>query len=143
MDITTQFSPWTSLVGGILIGLSAGLFILLNGRVAGISGLLGSLLSPGEEGFSEKSLFLLGLFVTPLIGYLVELPGAIKVDTPWYLLVIAGLLVGLGTGYGSGCTSGHGVCGLSRLSKRSFVAVGCFMAAGFATVYLTRHSLGV
>lgn len=138
-----DFTPWSALAGGALIGLAAALFILANGRIAGISGLLGSLLQRGSEGRGEKALFLLGLLLAPLLwGAFHTLP-SIRFATGVPGLVLAGLLVGLGTRYGSGCTSGHGVCGISRLSPRSIVATLCFMAAGFATVHVLRHVLGV
>lgn len=137
-----NFTPWTSLAGGGLIGLAASLFVLANGRIAGISGLLGSVMQFDSEGWIEKALFLLGLLLAPLVwGSLAVLP-KIEIKTEWSALIIAGLLVGVGTRYGSGCTSGHGVCGISRLSPRSIVATVCFMTAGFATVYVTRHVLG-
>lgn len=137
-----SFTPWASLAGGVLIGLSAGFFAVMNGRIAGISGLLGSLLE-GGEGRSEKFLFILGLLLTPVLwGLFGELP-AMEFQSGWLALVVAGLLVGVGTRYGAGCTSGHGVCGLSRLSPRSLVATAAFMAAGFATVFTLRHLLGV
>lgn len=136
-----NFTPWTSLAGGILIGLAASLFVLGNGRIAGISGLLGSVLE-GGEGRGEKALFLLGLLLAPLLwGLFTALP-AIEFQSDWPGLVLAGLLVGIGTRYGAGCTSGHGVCGISRLAPRSLVATLVFMAAGFATVYIVRHLLG-
>lgn len=137
-----NFTPWTSLGGGALIGLAASLFVLANGRIAGISGLLGSVMQLDSEGWSEKALFLLGILLAPLLwGALTVLP-EIEIKTEWPALIIAGLLVGVGTRYGSGCTSGHGVCGVSRLSPRSIVATVCFMTAGFATVYVIRHVLG-
>lgn len=136
------FTPWSALAGGALIGLAAALFALANGRVAGISGLLGSLLQSGSEGRGEKALFLLGLLVAPLLwGLFAALP-AIEFEAGAAGLIVAGLLVGIGTRYGSGCTSGHGVCGISRLSPRSLVATLCFMGAGFATVFVLRHLLG-
>lgn len=138
----SQFTPWASLAGGALIGLAAGLFVLANGRVAGISGLIGSLLSRQREGWLEKGLFLLGLMLAPLLWQVfAELP-AIRFEGNGVLLAAAGLLVGIGTRYGAGCTSGHGVCGLSRLSRRSLVATLCFMGSGFATVFVIRHLLG-
>lgn len=137
-----NFTPWTSLAGGALIGLSAGVFVMANGRIAGISGLLGSLLQADREGWSEKVLFLLGLLAAPLLWGLFAVLPEIEVTAEWPALIIAGLLVGVGTRYGSGCTSGHGVCGISRLSPRSIVATVCFMTAGFATVYVIRHVLG-
>jgi len=136
------FTPWSSLAGGVLIGLSAALLILGSGRVAGISGIVGGLLKPGGPDTSWRLAFLGGLLVAPLLWRLfAELPEAQPV-TGGGMLVVAGLLVGVGTRYGSGCTSGHGVCGLSRLSPRSLVATLAFMGAGFATVYIVRHLLG-
>ena len=137
-----NFTPWTALAGGVLIGAAAGLFVVLNGRIAGISGLLASLLERGAEGRGEKALFLLGILLAPLCWLLMaELPAA-EFQPNWLGLLAAGLLVGFGTRYGSGCTSGHGVCGISRLSPRSIVATLAFMAAGFATVFVLRHLLG-
>lgn len=137
-----NFTPWTALAGGVLIGAAAGLFVVLNGRIAGISGLLASLLERGAEGRGEKALFLLGILLAPLCWLLMaELPAA-EFQTNWLGLLAAGLLVGIGTRYGSGCTSGHGVCGISRLSPRSIFATLAFMAAGFATVFVLRHLLG-
>lgn len=136
------FTPWSSLAGGVLIGLSAALLILGSGRVAGISGIVGGLLKPGGPDTTWRLAFLGGLLAAPLLWRLfAELPEAQPV-TGGGLLVVAGLLVGIGTRYGSGCTSGHGVCGLSRLSPRSLVATLAFMGAGFATVYVVRHLLG-
>ena len=137
-----SFTPWISLSGGALIGLSVSLFALANGRIAGISGLLGSLMQFDKEGRCEKVLFLLGLLLAPLLWGLFAVLPAIEINAQWPALVIAGLLVGVGTRYGSGCTSGHGVCGIARLSPRSIVATLCFMAAGFTTVYVMRHVLG-
>ncbi|MHA6637653.1 YeeE/YedE family protein [Stutzerimonas frequens] len=137
-----NFTPWTALAGGVLIGAAASLFVLLNGRIAGISGLLASLLEPGAEGRGEKLLFLLGLLLAPLVWVLFGRLPVLEFQSGWFGLLIAGLLVGVGTRYGSGCTSGHGVCGISRLSARSIVATLAFMAAGFGTVYVLRHLLG-
>ncbi|TXR40193.1 YeeE/YedE family protein [Ectopseudomonas mendocina] len=137
-----SFTPWSALAGGALIGLAASLFALLNGRVAGISGLLGSLLQRGAEGRGEKAAFLLGLLLAPLLwGVFAALP-PIDFEADSLGLIVAGLLVGIGTRYGLGCTSGHGVCGISRLSPRSLLATLCFMATGFATVFVLRHLLG-
>ncbi|MBN0979491.1 YeeE/YedE family protein [Pseudomonas hygromyciniae] len=134
-----NFTPWSSLGGGALIGLAASLFVLVNGRIAGISGLIGSVMQLSSEGWKEKALFLLGLLLAPLLwGAFTVLP-EIAISAEWPTLIIAGLLVGVGTRYGSGCTSGHGVCGISRLSARSITATMCFMFAGFATVYIIRH----
>lgn len=137
-----HFTPGSSLAGGALIGLAASLFVLANGRIAGISGLLGSVLQRDGEGRSEKALFLLGLLVAPLVwGLFAALP-SLEFQNGVFGLVSAGLLVGIGTRYGAGCTSGHGVCGISRLSGRSLVATLCFMVSGFATVFVLRHLWG-
>lgn len=136
-----NFTPWSALAGGALIGLAASLFAVMNGRIAGISGLLGSLLEAGE-GRGEKGLFLLGVLLAPLLWQVFSHLPEVHIDTGWLALIIAGLLVGLGSRYGAGCTSGHGVCGLSRLSPRSLAATLVFMAAGFATVFILRHLLG-
>jgi uncharacterized membrane protein YedE/YeeE len=138
-----HFSPWSALAGGALIGLAAALLLLANGRIAGISGLLGSLLARGGEGRTEKALFLLGLVLAPLLWQLLRPLPEIEFQASWPGLLLAGLLVGLGSRYGAGCTSGHGVCGISRLSARSLAATVAFMAAGFATVFVLRHLLGV
>ncbi|MCB1999404.1 MAG: YeeE/YedE family protein [Burkholderiaceae bacterium] len=135
----THFTPWASLAGGIVIGLASAVFILLGGRVLGISGILGGLLArrPGDVGWRLS--FLLGLLAAPLAYAVFAQPVVPRIDAGWATLIVAGLLVGAGTRYGSGCTSGHGVCGLSQLSPRSLVATLSFMGAGFATVYLVRH----
>jgi uncharacterized protein len=135
------FTPGAALAGGVLIGLAAVTFMLLNGRIAGISGVLGGLLTPRRGDVGWRVAFLLGLLVAPLVYALFATLPALHFDTSTGGLVAAGLLVGLGTRYGSGCTSGHGVCGLSRLSPRSLVATLLFMAAGFATVFVVRHLL--
>jgi len=137
----THFTPWTALAGGLLLGVAAAAFILVNGRVLGISGILGGLLVPRRRDASWRLSFLLGLALAPATLALLA-PGLIsvpRIEAGHLTIVVAGLLVGLGTRYGSGCTSGHGVCGLSRLSPRSLVATLSFMAAGFATVYVVRH----
>jgi uncharacterized membrane protein YedE/YeeE len=138
----SHFTPWASLAGGILLGLASALFILVNGRILGISGILGGLLTlkPSEAGW--RVAFMLGMLAAPATLSWVAPPdllSAPRIDASYALVVIAGLLVGFGTRLGSGCTSGHGVCGLSRLSPRSLVATGSFMAAGFSMVYVMRH----
>lgn len=138
----THFTPWMSLAGGILIGLSAALFVLFNGRIAGISGILGGLLQWPKGDIAWRTAFLLGLIGAPLVYSLFAPLPAVRVDAGSVTLVVAGLLVGIGTRYGAGCTSGHGVCGISRLSPRSLVATAAFMAAGFATVFIVRHLIG-
>jgi uncharacterized membrane protein YedE/YeeE len=136
-----HFTPLASLLGGVMIGLASIGLALFNGRIAGISGILGGLL-PAERGdWAWRVAFLLGLLAAPWAFGLVQPMPPVHVGASTPLLVIAGLLVGLGTRYAGGCTSGHGVCGLSRLSLRSLVATLSFMGAGFATVYLMRHLL--
>ena len=134
-----NFTPWTALAGGALIGLAASLLILLNGRIAGISGILGGLLRPGPGEIAWRAAFLIGLVAAPWLYVLAAPLPSVRIDVSEGMLIAAGLLVGLGTRYGAGCTSGHGVCGLSRLSVRSLAATTGFMAAGFATVYVVRH----
>lgn len=136
------FTPWSSLAGGVLIGVAAAMFVLLNGRIAGISGVLGGLLRPAAGDVAWRIAFVAGLVATPLLWLSFADRPQPTIDAGWGALVAAGLLVGIGTRYGSGCTSGHGVCGLSRLSPRSLVATLAFMGAGFVTVYLLRHVLG-
>ena len=138
----SNFTPWSSLAGGLLIGLAAALFLLLNGRIAGISGILGGLLRPAAGDMAWRVAFILGLVGAPLLFQLFSPLPAVQIDADTATLVAAGLLVGVGTRYGSGCTSGHGVCGLSRLSPRSLVATVAFMAAGFVTVFIVRHLIG-
>ena len=134
-----NFTPWASLAGGMLIGLSAAVFVLFNGRIAGISGILGGLLEWPKGDVAWRVAFLAGLIGAPLVyGAVLTLP-EVRIDADIPTLIIAGLLVGVGTRYGSGCTSGHGVCGLSRMSPRSLVATVAFMLAGFATVFVVRH----
>ncbi|NBW89062.1 MAG: YeeE/YedE family protein [Gammaproteobacteria bacterium] len=136
-----HFTPLASLLGGIMLGVAAVGFILLNGRILGISGILGGLLVPRSGDTSWRLSFLSGLLVAPITMSLLapEIVRAPRIDSDNATVVLAGLLVGLGTLYGSGCTSGHGVCGLSRLSPRSLVATVAFMASGFAIVYVVRH----
>lgn len=135
------FTPWSALLGGVLIGVAASMLLLLNGRVAGISGIVGGLLRPRRGDAGWRIAFVAGLIGAPLVyGLFTALP-PVRVDASYGALAVAGLLVGVGTRYGSGCTSGHGVCGLSRLSLRSLVATATFMAAGFATVFVARHLL--
>ena len=137
------FTPWSALIGGMLIGLAAAMFALLNGRVAGISGVLGGLFNPMRGDIGWRVAFVGGLVVAPLVyGLFATLP-AVQIDASYVALVVAGLLVGVGTRYGSGCTSGHGVCGLSRLSPRALVATLTFMGAGFVTVFVLRHLFSI
>ena len=135
----THFTPWTSLAGGMLIGVAAAMLVLLSGRVAGISGIVGGLIAARRGDLAWRFAFIGGLLVAPLA--MVFYPMNPRIDAGLGTLALAGLLVGLGTRYGSGCTSGHGVCGLSRLSPRSLVATAAFMGAGILTVFVTRHIL--
>ena len=138
-----EFTPWSALAGGALIGLSAAMFVLLNGRIAGISGVIGGLFKPVKGDVAWRAAFVLGLVGAPWVHALFAALPQPRIDASIVALVVAGLLVGVGTRYGSGCTSGHGVCGLARLSPRSLAATVAFMGAGFATVFVTRHWLGV
>ena len=137
-----HFTPGLSLAGGILLGIASALFILVNGRILGISGILGGLLIPKAGDVAWRVAFVLGLLAAPLLYAGLRGPWEVRIEAGWGTVVAAGLLVGVGTRYASGCTSGHGVCGLSRLSPRSLVATVSFMAAGFVAVYLARHALG-
>ncbi len=139
----TAFTPVSALAGGLLIGLAASILVLLNGRIAGISGIVGGLLQPVGGDVAWRAAFLVGLVAAPLLYALFAALPSLRIDADWGALVVAGLLVGVGTRYGSGCTSGHGVCGLSRASPRSMVATVVFIAAGVATVYVTRHLLAL
>jgi uncharacterized protein len=138
-----HFTPWASLGGGVLLGIASAMFLLLNGRILGISGIVGGLLAPRMGDIGWRLAFLLGMGAAPFVFAAVmppELLPVVRVDASEPVIALAGVLVGVGTRYGSGCTSGHGVCGLSRLSPRSLVATMSFMAAGFAIVYLLRHA---
>ncbi|RZL00331.1 MAG: YeeE/YedE family protein [Rubrivivax sp.] len=135
------FTPWPALVGGVLIGVAAAMLVLLNGRIAGISGLLGGLWRPASGEVGWRLAFVLGLVGAPLVHGLVAAWQAPTIDAGMGSLGVAGLLVGVGTRYAAGCTSGHGVCGLSRLSPRSLVATLVFMGMGFVTVFVLRHVL--
>jgi len=131
------FTPASALIGGAIIGVAVAFFVVLNGRIAGVSGILGGLVRPQAGDVSWRVAFVAGLVAAPL-ALLAALP-EIRVDASFPTLVAAGLLVGAGTRYGGGCTSGHGVCGVSRASPRSIAATVAFMAAGFATVFVARH----
>lgn len=137
-----HFTPWASLAGGVLLGIAAALFILLNGRVLGISGIVAGLVRGHSGDTGWRVSFVAGLLLAPALWGLFAQPVATRIAAGPLLLVVGGLLVGWGTGYGSGCTSGHGVCGLARLSPRSLVATLAFMGTGFATVFVVRHVLG-
>jgi len=136
------FTPWSAAIGGGVIGLAAALLVLVNGQIAGISGIVGGLLRPRAGEFGWRLAFTAGLIAAPLAYALGGTRPTITIDAGYPVLVIAGLLVGVGTRYAGGCTSGHGVCGLSRLSPRSLVATLAFMGTGFATVFVVRHVIG-
>ncbi|WP_010099124.1 YeeE/YedE family protein [Burkholderia ubonensis] len=137
-----HFTPWLSLGGGVLIGLAAAGFVAFNGRVAGISGIVGGLLARRADGRDWRLAFVAGLIVAPLMLRAAGIGATPQVDASWPVVIAAGLLVGIGTRYAGGCTSGHGVCGLSRGSLRSLVATATFMAVGFLIVFVQRHVLG-
>lgn len=138
----TAFTPWSALAGGVLIGLAAALFVLLNGRIAGISGIVGGLLMARRGDIGWRLAFVAGMLLVPTLWLVVGALPTINIEAGYPLLAIAGLVVGISTRYGAGCTSGHGVCGISRLSPRSIVATLAFMATGFATVFIVRHLIG-
>ena len=133
------FAPWPALAGGLLIGIAVAMFVLLNGRIAGISGIVGGLLRPARGDVAWRLAFVLGLLAAPLAYAAFAAVPAVRVDAGDAAVLVAGLAVGVGVRLGSGCTSGHGVCGISRLSPRSLAATATFMGAGFLTVYLLRH----
>ena len=137
------FDPLLALLGGALIGVASVLLMMLTGRIAGISGILGGLLAPGAKDKAWRIAFVVGLVAAPLISAAMGRSLAMP-DMPasWLMVAVAGLLVGFGTRLGSGCTSGHGVCGIARLSPRSIVATAIFMVAAVATVSIMRHLLG-
>jgi uncharacterized membrane protein YedE/YeeE len=137
-----SFTPATALLGGFLIGSAAALLVLLNGRIAGISGIVGGLLRPSRGDIGWRAAFLAGMIGAPLVYAGVAPFPVVTIDAGYPLLVVAGLLVGIGTRYAGGCTSGHGVCGISRLSLRSLFATLAFVAAGVVAVYLMRHAIG-
>ena len=134
-------SLWPSLAAGALIGLAAAMLVLLNGQIAGISGIVGGLLRPRAGALGWRVAFIVGLLAAPWLALHLGLRLPSPIAASPTNIVLAGFLVGLGTRYGGGCTSGHGVCGLARRSPRSMVATACFMASGFATVYVLRHLL--
>lgn len=134
-----NFTPWTSISGGLLIGVASAMFILLNGRVLGISSIVGEGIRSKKGDRLWRITFIAGLLMAPLLfSFFSPLP-PVEVQEDWKTLIVGGLAVGVGTRYGAGCTSGHGVCGLSRLSARSLIATLCFMSAGFVTVFLVHH----
>ena len=136
------FTPYSSLIGGLLIGLAATVLLLVNGRIAGISGIVSGLLRPNPQDNRWRIAFISGLIGAPILYSLFTALPPSQLNASWPVLLAAGTLVGFGSRYGSGCTSGHGVCGISRLSPRSIVATMTFMGFGFATVYVFRHLVG-
>jgi uncharacterized membrane protein YedE/YeeE len=137
------FTPGPAIFGGILLGIAATLYVILHGRILGISGIVSGLLPPKEGDLDWRISLLLGMLSAPIwASLLFDLNTIAIIDADWLAIVIAGLLVGFGSQYGSGCTSGHGVCGLSRLSPRSLVATISFMSSGFLMVFVLRHVLG-
>jgi uncharacterized membrane protein YedE/YeeE len=145
MVVITPFTPVASTIGGVLIGLAAVLLMVFNGRIAGISGIMARMFPPyrGADAVSAVA-FVVGLMAAPLCySAVIGAPVTQTVSANVGLMAVAGLLVGFGTVYGGGCTSGHGVCGLARLSRRSLIATAIFMAMGFATVFVVRHVIGV
>lgn len=138
-----QFTPLPSLIGGMLIGLSASAMLLFNGKIAGISGIVAGLLNPAKNDTLWRGIFIAGLLTGGLLLRIVS-PQVFTmgISRSWAALVLAGMLVGFGTRLGNGCTSGHGVCGLSRLSPRSLIATITFIATGAAAVYVVNHLLG-
>ncbi|MES1986857.1 MAG: YeeE/YedE thiosulfate transporter family protein [Pseudomonadota bacterium] len=137
-----HFTPWSALAGGGLIGISVALLILVNGRIAGITGIIGGLFKPIKSDIAWRIAFTLGLVIAPILWLLLAPLPEITIDASYNLLVIAGLIVGFSARLGSGCTSGHGVCGISRLSPRSIIATLAFMGTGFLTVFIVRYLLG-
>ena len=137
-----SFTPIPSLLGGMILGLAAALYALLHGRILGISGIVSGLLHPQVDDFAWHLTLTLGLLTAPFLAAFFGIFPIVEIDSSWLAIMIAGLLVGFGSQYGSGCTSGHGICGLSRLSPRSLAATLAFMCAGFVMVFVTRHLLG-
>jgi uncharacterized membrane protein YedE/YeeE len=137
-----NFTPGSALLGGALIGLSAALLVLVNGRIAGISGIVGGLLTPPVADWAWRVAFIVGLIAAPAILGAAMTVDPITLDASTGLLIVGGLLVGVGTRLGGGCTSGHGVCGVARLSPRSITATGTFLAVAILAAYLARHAFG-
>ena len=139
-----NFTPWSALAGGILIGLAAAIYVIVLGRVTGISGILGGILQPSRTEVGVQIAFVAGLIAGPFAIALISGPVALpKITGSYPVLITAGLLVGIGARLGGGCTSGHGICGNARLSPRSILATVLFMGAGIAMVFVTRRLLGM
>jgi uncharacterized membrane protein YedE/YeeE len=139
----TTFTPYSALLGGFLIGLAAAMLLFFNGRIAGVSGITSGAFPPWQRDGLWRWCFLAGLIIMPALYQSTGVKIAVQIQTPIPILILAGLLVGYGTRLGNGCTSGHGVCGLSRFSLRSLAATLTFMATAALTVYLTRHVFGM
>ncbi|MDZ7823859.1 MAG: YeeE/YedE thiosulfate transporter family protein [Ahrensia sp.] len=139
----TEFTPWMSLGGGVLIGLAAVLLMAMNGRIAGMTGILSGILPPVSADWGWRAAFLIGAILAPAL--FVAAGGTVEFAVPpsTLALIVGGLIVGVGVYFGSGCTSGHGVCGMARLSPRSIAATLVFMVAAFVTVFVTRHMMGI
>jgi uncharacterized membrane protein YedE/YeeE len=136
------FTPGPSLLGGILLGIATSAYVLLHGRILGVSGIVGGLLRPVKQAWIWRIVLLLGILTSPLWSiFLFDMYPVQIIEANWSMVIVAGLLVGFGAQYASGCTSGHGICGLSRLSPRSLVAIISFMISGFVVVYILRHLL--
>lgn len=139
-----SFTPIPALLGGMILGVAVSLYVLLHGRILGISGIISGLLHPNLSDSAWRVSLVLGLIAAPFLAALLfGIFPIVEIDSGWVAIVLAGLLVGFGAQYGSGCTSGHGVCGLSRLSPRSLVATLSFMSAGFLMVFVLRHVIGL
>ena len=136
------FTPWSALAGGALIGVASSLLLLVAGRIAGVSGIVGGMLRLARDDFGWRVAFAVGMLLAPLVFIALAAPPPLQIAAGYPTLIVGGLLVGIGTRYGSGCTSGHGVCGVARASPRSMAATLCFMLAGFVTVYIVRHVIG-
>jgi uncharacterized protein len=141
-DAVTEFTPLVSFAGGLLIGLSAVTLMLFWGRIAGMTAILGGILPPLDRDWAWKATFLAGAILAPAALALAHVPVSYEVPVPLAALIIGGVVTGIGVTFGSGCTSGHGICGLARFSRRSAVATVTFMAFGFITVFIIRHIFG-
>jgi uncharacterized membrane protein YedE/YeeE len=143
METVTEFTPWASLFGGVLIGMAAILLMMFNGRIAGMTGIVSGLIPPFATDWSWRAAFIIGAIGAPMVflGFGGAVPFAVPLSNT--ALVIGGLIVGVGVYFGGGCTSGHGVCGMARVSTRSIAATVIFMITCFITVYITRHVLGL
>ena len=136
------FTPGPSLLGGILLDIATSAYVLLHGRILGVSGIVGGLLRPVKQAWIWRIVLLLGILTSPLWSiFLFDMYPVQIIEANWPMVIVAGLLVGFGAQYASGCTSGHGICGLSRLSPRSLVAIISFMISGFVVAYVLRHLL--